>query len=338
MDLVRRRDALALAVGGLALTGPAIARAGDPTEFLARVDPQLRTIAASLSKAAEHPGPPFKLPDNWKLPQWAEQRSIPGHAGVPPVRIYLIVPASPAAQPRSAILHIHGGGFIGGDPRTDLGNLRHLSQALDCVVVSVDYRLAPATRFPGSLEDNYSALLWLHENASTLGVNPARIAVMGESAGGGHAAMLAIAARDRAQVPLVAQVLVYPMLDDRTGSSRPAPPGIGTILWTARQNREGWTALLGVPAGSRHVPAGSVPAREASLAGLPRTFIGVGSLDLFVDEDIDYARRLIDAGVPTDLLVVPGAFHGFQLMASQATVSQRFKAAIQEALARAFAA
>jgi acetyl esterase/lipase len=338
MNPLRRRDALALAAGGLTLAIPALARAGEPADVLARVDPQLRSAAAALIKAAEHPGPPFKLPDDWKLPAWVEQRSITGAADAPPVRTYLIVPPSPAAKPRPAILHIHGGGFVGGDPRMDLGNLHHLSEALDCVVVSVDYRLAPATRFPGSLEDNYAALLWLHGNAGSLGVDPARIAVMGESAGGGHAAMLAIAARDRGVVPLVAQILVYPMLDDRTGSARPAPPGIGTLVWTAQQNREGWTGLLGVPAGSRRVPPGSVPARETSLAGLPRTFIGVGSLDLFVDEDIDYARRLIDAGVPTDLLVVPGAFHGFQLIASQAAVSQRFKAAIQDALARAFAA
>src|SRR5262249_2653363 len=146
-----------------------------------------------------------------------------------------------------------------------------LAQALDAVIVSVDYRLAPATPFPGSLEDNYAALLWLFRNAAELGVDPARIAVMGESAGGGHAAMLALAARDRGEVRIKYQALVYPMLDDRTGSTRQPPPNIGTLVWTPAQNRQGWSALLGVAAGSRRVPEGAVPARAASLAGLPPT-------------------------------------------------------------------
>jgi acetyl esterase/lipase len=145
-----------------------------------------------------------------------------------------------------------------------------------------------------------------------------------------------MAARDRGQVPVLFQALVYPMLDDRTGSTRPVPSQIGTLVWTPELNRFGWSALLGVPAGSKHVPKGSVPARVENLRGLPATFIGVGSIDLFVREDIEYAQRLIDAGVPTELQVVPGAYHGFEIFVPEANVSKQFKASINAALARAF--
>jgi acetyl esterase/lipase len=159
---------------------------------------------------------------------------------------------------------------------------------------------------------------------------------MGVSAGGGHAAMLVIAARDRGEVPVAFQCLIYPMLDDRTGSSRQVPPHLGAYIWVPASNRFGWSSLLGVPAGSRVVPAGAVPARVQNLAGLPPAFIGVGSIDLFVDEDIEYARRLIDSGVPTELFVVPGAYHGFDLIAPEASVSKAFRASWSTALANAF--
>jgi acetyl esterase/lipase len=202
------------------------------------------------------------------------------------------------------------------------------------VVVSVDYRLAPETRFPGSLEDNYAALRWLHANTRELGVDRNRIALLGESAGGGHVATLAIAARDRGEVPVAMQVMIYPMLDDRTGSSRTVPPHLGAYVWDAAANRFGWSSLLGVPAGSPSVPAGAVPARVENLRGLPPAFIGVGSIDLFVEEDIEYARRLIEAGVPTELYVAPGGYHGFDIIVPDARISKRFKAAWSDALSR----
>lgn len=211
-----------------------------------------------------------------------------------------------------------------------------LSRQLDCVVVNVDYRLSPDTPFPGPVEDNYAALRWLHDNAEALGVDGKRIAIMGESAGGGLAAMLAIAARDRGEVPVCYQVLIYPMLDDRTGSTRHVPPHIGTIGWDESGNRFGWSSFLGVPAGSPRVPEGAVPARVENLSGLPPAFIGVGSIDLFVDEDLVYARRLIDAAVPTTVDVVPGAYHGFDFIASEARVSRDFVAAWTGALGDAF--
>jgi len=333
--LLARRSFLGAAASGIAaLAIPGVAWAED--EFLF-VDPELRAAARMMQRAASAKVayvPPVNIP----LPAGVVERLVPARGKTPPVNVFVIgAERDSAASPRPAILHIHGGGFIAGSARTDLRSLKGLSDRLGCVIVSVEYRLAPAVPFPGSLEDNYSALRWLHDEAPRLGVDPRRIALLGESAGGGHVAMLAIAARDRGEVPIRFQALVYPMLDDRTGSSRPVPRNHGTLVWTPADNRKGWAGLLGQPAGLAHVPAGSVPARVASLAGLPPTFIGVGGIDLFVDEDIDYARRLTDAGVPTELLVVPGAFHGFQLFAPQARASVRFKAALENALARALA-
>jgi acetyl esterase/lipase len=265
-----------------------------------------------------------------------EKRSIPGAKGAPDVPVYVINTGT-SARKRPAILHIHGGGFIAGSAVEAIAPMQQVALDHDCVIVTVEYRLAPETRFPGSLEDNYAALKWLYRSASSLGVDSSRIAVMGLSAGGGHVAMLTIAARDRGEVPIAFQLLSYPMLDDRTGSSRHVPPYIGAYLWVPASNRFGWSSLLGVPAGSRTVPAGAVPARVENLAGLPPAFIGVGSIDLFVDEDVGYASRLIDSGVPTELCVVPGAYHGFDLFAPEAPVSKAFRATWNAALAKAFA-
>jgi acetyl esterase/lipase len=263
------------------------------------------------------------------------ERNIPGLAGQPSVRV-LIVDPDPAKKAKPALLHTHGGGYILGSADFFAFVAQGYAQRCGCVVVSVDYRLAPETRFPGSLDDNYAALLWLYQHADELGVDPKRIAVGGESAGGGHAAALAIRARDRKEVPVVFQLLIYPMLDDRTGSTRPVSPNVGQIAWGAEGNRFGWTALLGVPAGSALVPSGSVPSRLERLDGLAPAFIGVGSIDLFVDEDVEYARRLINAGVSTELHVAPGAYHAFDLTVPQAKVSQRFRSSIDTALRRAF--
>jgi acetyl esterase/lipase len=264
------------------------------------------------------------------------ERMIGGPNGAASLRIY-VINAAAGGESKPAILHMHGGGFVIGTAKGSVRSLQELAQSLDCVIVTVDYRLAPETPFPGSLEDNYAALKWLYDNAAELGVDRSRIAVMGESAGGGHAAMLAIAARDRGEVPLIYQALSYPMLDDRTGSTRLPPPFIGALAWSPANNRFGWSSLLGMPAGSRDVPDGAVPARVENLRNLPPAFIGVGSIDLFVEEDIVYATRLIEAGIGTELNVVPGAFHGFNGAVPTAKISVQFNAALKNALARAFA-
>jgi acetyl esterase/lipase len=294
----------------------------DPGDF--PINAQALARARKMSEPTSAPAP---------APH-CEERSIPGPKGAPNVRVFVINAAASGAQ-RPAILHIHGGGFVAGTADEVIPKLQRLAQEHNCVIVTVDYRLAPETRFSGSLADNYAALLWLHRSARSLGVDPSRIAVAGESAGGGHAAMLAIAARDRGEVPIAFQLLIYPMLDDRTGSSRPVPPYIGAYIWGPASNRFGWSSLLGVPAGSPAVPAGAVPARAESVAGLPPAFIGVGSIDLFVAENMEYARRLINSGVPTELCVVPGAYHGFDIIAPNAPTSVQFRATWGAALRRA---
>ena len=262
------------------------------------------------------------------------ERMVPGRGGAPDVRVFVI--NSKPGERRPAILHTHGGGYFLGSAASDVPDLQVLAKTLDCIIVTVDYRLAPETRFPGSLEDNYAALKWFYTKSDELGADRSRFALAGESAGGGHAAMLAIAARDRGEVPVMFQSLVYPMLDDRTGSTRQPPPYIGTFLWTREYNRQGWNALLGKSPGGPAAPAGSVPSRVDNLAGLPAAWIGVGSLDLFVEEDVEYAKRLINAGISTELLVTPGAYHGFDLLAPDASISRQFKLARYNSLSRAF--
>ncbi len=268
--------------------------------------PAMTRASVLASRGKEVRNPYFRPPLD-DVP-W-ERKVIPVGKGHPDVAIY-IVNAKPGTN-RPAILHTHGGGYIIGAARDSVRALQELCKELDCVAVSVDYRLAPETTYKGSIEDNYAGLKWLHANAAALGVDTAKIAVMGESAGGGHAAMLAIIARDRGEVPLCFQCLIYPMLDDRTGSSVQKPPHVGTIIWTPPQNRLGWESLLGQKPGLTKAPIIAVPARNPNLKGLPPAFIGVGTLDLFCDEDVDYGQRLSAAGVMCETIVVPGAFHGF---------------------------
>lgn len=319
-DLSRRQFAKSFGVAamGLAMSAPSGATA--PFDVTPYVHPELRPMLPRLlpmSKVVPNAANLARMRDGARAfafpmlaaPAWTE-KSIPGYGGAPDVRVF-IVNARNDGSLRPCILHTHGGGFIIGDAKSGLRQLQEIAAALDCLIVSVDYRLAPETRYSGSLEDNYAGLKWLYQNAHEMGGNRDRIAVFGDSAGGGHAAILAIAARDRGEIPLAYQALIYPMLDDRTGSTRSKPPMMGAIIWTQAHNRFGWSSFLGVPAGSRRVPAGAVPARTENLKGLPPAFIGVGSIDLFVDEDIEYAKRLIDNGVAAELHVVPGAFHGF---------------------------
>jgi acetyl esterase/lipase len=300
--------------------------------------PALKTIP-TFTFTAENLAEGRKWPPRPPLPEPAPQlfeRHIPGPPGAPELRLVMVDP-TPSAKGRPAFLHMHGGGYVAGFAGQDPVFLQRVAQNCGCLVVSVDYRISPEAHFPAALEDNYTALRWLHKNADALGVDRKRIAIGGESAGGGHAAQLAIAARDRKEIPILFQLLVYPMIDDRTGSTRPVPPNVGQFIWNSGSNRFGWTSLLGVPAGSAIVPAGSVPSRVENLAELPPAFITVGAIDLFVDEDIEYARRLIDAGVQTELHVTPGAFHGYDLLAPDTAASKRFTESWTIALNRAYA-
>lgn len=261
---------------------------------------------------------------------------VPVRDGHPPVKLFVINAKAGAKRP--GIVHTHGGGYILGTAETDVRRLQELARELDATIVSVEYRLAPETTYVGSTEDNYAGLRYIHTNAEKLGVDRDRVAVTGESAGGGHAALLALLARDRGEYKIAFQALVYPMLDDRTGGKVQVPAHIATVGWSASENQYGWKAFLGQEPGTANVPVIAVPARIANLKGLPPTFIAVGGLDLFVSENIEYARRLNDAGVPTELLVIPGAFHGFDQIAPDAPQSKQFTGAKVEALRRAFAA
>lgn len=212
-----------------------------------------------------------------------------------------------------ALLWIHGGGYVIGTAQQDDQLCGGFSRRLGITVASVEYRLAPEHPYPTPLEDCYAALTWL---AGLPSVDRYRIAIGGASAGGGLGAALALLARDRAEVSPAFQLLTYPMLDDRSSATAPSS---NYRLWDNRSNRFGWAAYLG-----NADPQIAVPGRRDDLSGLPPAWIGVGTHDLFHDEDLAYAERLRAAGVPCQVETIPGAFHGFDVVLPKAQVSRRF--------------
>ena len=260
------------------------------------------------------------------------RRMIPGPAGAPDVELLVYRPRQ-AGGTRPCIFHVHGGGFVSGVAEQFDGLLRNWAASFDCVLTSVNYRLAPETPFPGAIEDCYAALAWVFANAADLGVDARRIGVKGESSGGGLAAALALLARDRGEHRLAFQSLTYPMLDDRT-CVRAQHPYAGEFLWTPTLNAYGWRSLLGAEPGAAGVSPYASPARAEDLSGLPPTFLMTGALDLFVDENIEYARRLLRAGTPCELHVYPGGMHGFDSMPG-AAISLAARRATDAALRRA---
>jgi acetyl esterase/lipase len=230
--------------------------------------------------------------------------------GEPPVPVRVHRPAG-VDEARPAIFTIHGGGYIIGSYVMDDFLHDAWGPLLGTVGVSVEYRLAPETPYPGPLEDCYTALRWTHEHADELGIDRARIGVSGISAGGGLAAALALLARDRGEFPFAFQLLDCPMLDDRQAT--PSLAAEGLYVWSAASNEFGWRSYLGELYGSDDVPPYAAAARATDLAGLPPACIVVGSIDGFRDEDVDYARRLNQAGVPCELHVIAGLPHAYQL-------------------------
>ncbi|TCK20658.1 alpha/beta hydrolase [Pseudonocardia endophytica] len=235
----------------------------------------------------------------------------------------------PAGAPRGGLLWIHGGGFVIGSPIQDDPWCRELADRYRLVVASVDYRLAPEHPFPAPLEDCYAGLAWLAGRAD---VDADRIVVGGASAGGGLAASLAILARDRGEIRPVLQLLSYPMVDDRTTLRTDLDDGASYRMWNARSNRYGWRCYLGTDS-SGDVPALAAPARVEDLSGVAPAWIGVGTCDLFHDEDLAYAARLREAGVDISLHVSPGAYHGFDGVEPDVPVSRAFTEARHAALA-----
>lgn len=216
-----------------------------------------------------------------------------------------------AGGPRPAIIQIHGGGLVMGNADVVTDENRRLAAELDCCVIAVDYRLAPEHPFPAALEDCYTVLAWVNDNAGLLDIDPSRVVVKGESAGGGLAASLCQLARDRGEYRIAFQHLTYPMLDDRTCTRTDLPAWAGSLVWTVASNTYGWGSYLGERPGAETAEAYAVAARCPDLSDLPPAYVVVGALDLFLEESAAYALRLARDGVPVEFQVVAGACHSF---------------------------
>ena len=257
----------------------------------------------------------------------------PGPEGGPDVMIRIYQPGTrPDTLP--ALLWIHGGGYVLGNVDGDDLRAKGMAVTLNCVIASVEYRLAPEHPFPAPIEDCYSALKWLADSAAELGIDPKRIAIGGASAGGGLAAGLGLLARDRGEIDIAYQLLIYPMIDD-TNLAQAGPDTPDTPVWTRANNLAGWRAYLGQEPGGDGISAYAAATRAQDVGGLPPTYMGVGSTDLFRDENITVAQRLMQAGVPTELHVYAHGFHGFDGFASESDTAQRFTAEQMRLVARA---
>jgi triacylglycerol lipase len=285
------------------------------------VDPELKplleliptiSLTPEILPAIRAAGIPFPSDPQAVEAVITQVRKIPGPNAAPDVGISIYTPRS-RNGPLPCVFHIHGGGFVRGSAAELSPAHQRLSHQANCVIVSVDYRLAPETRFPGAIEDCYAALGWVIANSDELGIDSNRVGVMGESAGGGLAAALALLVRDRGEYSLSFQHLIYPMLDDRTCVADDPHSFTGHFIWNPQSNAFGWSSLLGVPPGSHGVSQYAAAARADDLAGLPPTYIATGGLDLFLEEDMEYARRLMRHGVPVELHVYPGAYHVFNI-------------------------
>ncbi|MER6472304.1 alpha/beta hydrolase [Streptomyces collinus] len=257
----------------------------------------------------------------------AEDRTVPGPPGAPDVSLLLCRPvdADPAV-PLPVIYHVHGGGMILGNNRAGVDGPLAWARELGAVVVSVEYRLAPEHPHPAPVEDAYAGLLWTAGHAGEFGGDPDRIVLAGSSAGGGLTAALALLARDRQGPPLIGQLLMCPMLDDRNETvSSHQMAGVG--VWDRTANETAWTALLGDRRGGPDVSPYAAPARASDLSGLPPAFLDVGSAETFRDEVVDYASRIWQSGGVAELHVWPGGFHGFDGFAPQASLSLAARAA-----------
>lgn len=323
---------LAAGVGTLAVAG--LRRA---SRYLA-IEPSLRTLALlppltysplttliirrlqSISPTPEI-APSIRSTERW----------VPPQGDIPAVRLVILERAA-STGPRPALLWLHGGGHVVGTPEQDIGLLSRMLEQLDVLVVGVDYRLAPEHPFPAALDDACAAFDWIAAHADELRVDPNRIAVGGASAGGGLAAATVQRVVDAGGARPAFQLLMYPMLDALT-AERKTPDGVGIFVWTPRSNRFGWRSYLG-----RHAPGGTpayaVPAWQSDLTAMPATWIGVGTLDLFHGEDVEYGRRLAAAGVDCEVVVVDRAYHAFDLFAPDAPPTRTFLAGMFQSLGR----
>jgi acetyl esterase/lipase len=296
---------------------------------LAAIDPSLRTVARFLPHRmglfARHLGlmrASMALAGRLLTRRDCEVVAVSSTATV---RIHR---PSGLGQMPPALLWIHGGGYVAGSAAMNDRAVRRMAAHLGALAVSVEYRLAPEHPYPAAFDDCYAALQWLTARDD---VDRRRILVAGKSAGGGLAAAVSSRCVDAGLVHLAGQILIYPMLDDRTVQRSTATAARG---WTPQDNRFGWHSYLGRKPGSDGVSAYAAPARRDDLSGLPPTWIGVGSADLFRDECVDYANRLRAAGVPTQLDIVPGGFHGFDVVGTHTSAVRDFVANQLDAMRR----
>lgn len=260
-----------------------------------------------------------------------EDRSIPGPPDEPDVTVRIYRPTDDvASEPRPAVLYIHGGGFCLGSVEVEHLGAVATVRATGAVVVSVEYRLAPEHPFPAGIEDCYAALVWLESEATSLGVDLERVAVAGQSAGGGLSAGLALMARDRGGPKLCFQLLGIPELDHRL-QTHSMTHFVDTPLWNRPNAVQSWRCYLGDEPGD--VSPYASPSIAEDLSGLPPAFVSVMEFDPLRDEGIEYAQRLMQAGVPVELHAYPGTFHG-STMVADAGVSKRGQRDQLDALAR----
>lgn len=261
----------------------------------------------------------------------SEDRTIPGPEGAPDIRVRVYRPVRPEG-PLPGIYYIHGGGMILGDLDGEDPVATTICEQVGAVVVSVEYRLAPENPHPAQSEDCYAGLTWMVRNAAELGFDPGRLAVYGGSAGGGLTIATCLLARDRGGPAIRFQMPIYPMIDDR--NETPSSHEITDIgIWDRAGNIEAWQWYLG----DGKPDAYAAPARAEDLSGLPPAFIDVGTVDMFRDEDIAFAQRLMQAGIPTELHVNPGAYHASEIFAPEAALSRRITERRYDALRRALA-
>jgi acetyl esterase/lipase len=303
------------------LTAIGIAPAGD-----AAPPPSIELLEAMRSAPARTPyaaAPPVGID--------RDELGVPGPAGAPEVAVRIYRRADRAPRPVPALVWFHGGGYVLGSYDMDAPILDPLVARTGCVALSVDYRLAPEVPFPGPLEDCFAVVRFASENAAELGIDRERLAVGGLSAGAGLAAAVALRARERT-ISLAHQHLIYPMIDD--AETTPSSCRSDLAVWSRAMNAFAWRCYLGELHGGDDIPGTAAAARATDLRGLPPAYIHVGALDGFVREDVDYAMRLLAAGVPTELHVFPGAPHAFDLLAPEAAVSKAATAVSHAALAR----
>lgn len=295
---------------------------GDPRETF--------TSDAIPRRRAEWVPPPIEQTIDGR-PISHEERTIAGHDGAPiEISIFRSIRHT---QPGPGFFHVHSGGMMIGTRFTGIEQVLDWVTQFGGSAVAVEYRLAPEHPDPAPIEDCYSALLYTAEHAVELGIDPQKIVVAGMSAGGGLAAGLAHLARDRGGPVLAAQLLMCPMLDERN-ETRSSHQFSGLGLWDRESNDTGWNALLGHRRHTEAVTPYASPALATDLSGLPPAFVDVGTMEVFRDEDIEYARRIAAAGGDVELHVWPGAFHGFDLAFPHAELSRRAQAARREWLAR----